>query len=68
MPFSYEGTLKEHDLVRSEAGFFDVSHMGRIHIDINEINKVSDEATLFINNNYKVKFISGEIKIIKSHK
>ncbi len=42
MPFSYEGTLKEHDLVRSEAGFFDVSHMGRIHIDINEINKVNN--------------------------
>ena len=27
---------------------------------INEKSKVSDEATLFINNHYKVKFISGE--------
>ena len=32
------------------------------NLAINEINKVSDEATLFINNNYKVKFISGENK------
>ena len=29
---------------------------------IKEKNKVSDEATLFINNNYKVKFIAGENK------
>ena len=29
---------------------------------INEKNKISDEATLFINNNIKVKFIQGEIK------
>ena len=29
---------------------------------IKEKNKVSDEATLFINNNHKVKFISGENK------
>ena len=27
---------------------------------INEKNKISDEATLFINNNYKIKFIPGE--------
>ena len=27
MPFSYEGTLKEHDIVRNSSGFFDVSHM-----------------------------------------
>ena len=30
------------------------------NLAINEKNKVSDEATLFINNNYKVKFIPGE--------
>ena len=29
MPFSYEGTLKEHNIVRTSSGFFDVSHMGR---------------------------------------
>ena len=30
MPFSYDGTLKEHNYVRNDCGFFDVSHMGRI--------------------------------------
>ena len=30
------------------------------YLAINEKNKVSDEATIFINNNIKVKFISGE--------
>ena len=28
MPFSYDGTLKEHNYVRNNAGYFDVSHMG----------------------------------------
>ena len=32
------------------------------NFSIKEKNKVSDEATLFINNNYKVKFIKGENK------
>ncbi len=30
------------------------------NLAINEKNKISDEATLFINSNYKVKFIPGE--------
>ena len=41
MPFSYEGTLKEHDIVRSSSGFFDVSHMGRLEIDYSELDKIS---------------------------
>jgi aminomethyltransferase len=41
MPFSYEGTLKEHDTVRSSSGFFDVSHMGRLEIDYSELHKIS---------------------------
>ena len=32
------------------------------NLAIKEKTKVSDEATLFINNNYKIKFISGENK------
>ena len=32
------------------------------NLAINEKNKISDEATLFINNNYKIKFIPGENK------
>ena len=41
MPFSYEGTLKEHDIVRTSSGFFDVSHMGRLEIQYSEIKKIS---------------------------
>ncbi len=41
MPFSYEGTLKEHDVVRNSCGFFDVSHMGRLEIDYSELDKIS---------------------------
>ena len=41
MPFSYEGTLKEHDVVRNSSGFFDVSHMGRLEIDYSELDKIS---------------------------
>ena len=42
MPFSYEGTLKEHDFVRTSSGFFDVSHMGRLEIQYSEIEKISN--------------------------
>ena len=41
MPFSYEGTLKEHDIVRNSSGFFDVSHMGRLEINYSELDKIS---------------------------
>ncbi len=37
MAISYDGTLKEHAYVRDDSGFFDVSHMGRLHIDNNHI-------------------------------
>jgi aminomethyltransferase len=33
MPVSYEGVIEEHRAVRSDAGAFDVSHMGEIHVD-----------------------------------
>ena len=32
MPIQYDGIVKEHDSVRNNAGLFDVSHMGEIHI------------------------------------
>ena len=41
MPFSYDGTLKEHNYVRNNCGFFDVSHMGRLVLDIDQIQNVS---------------------------
>ena len=41
MPFSYEGTLKEHDIVRNSSGLFDVSHMGRLEINFSELDKIS---------------------------
>ena len=33
MPVSYEGVIEEHRAVRADAGAFDVSHMGEIHVD-----------------------------------
>ena len=41
MPFSYDGTLKEHNYVRNDCGFFDVSHMGRIVLNIDQIENIS---------------------------
>ena len=41
MPFSYDGTIKEHSYVRTDSGFFDVSHMGRIEIQNSEIDNLS---------------------------
>ena len=33
MPVQYEGVIAEHLAVRSDAGAFDVSHMGQLHVD-----------------------------------
>jgi aminomethyltransferase len=33
MPVSFEGVIEEHKAVRADAGAFDVSHMGEIHVD-----------------------------------
>ena len=33
MPVQYEGVIAEHKAVRSDAGVFDVSHMGQIHVE-----------------------------------
>jgi len=41
MPFSYDGTIKEHNYVRQSSGFFDVSHMGRIYFENSEIAKLN---------------------------
>ncbi|WP_024620121.1 aminomethyl-transferring glycine dehydrogenase subunit GcvPA [Metaclostridioides mangenotii] len=32
MPLEYEGINKEHEMVRSSAGLFDVSHMGEVEV------------------------------------
>lgn len=32
MPVQYEGIIKEHNITRTSAGLFDVSHMGEIYI------------------------------------
>ena len=34
MPVQYEGVIEEHKAVRTDAGAFDVSHMGEIHVDV----------------------------------
>ena len=33
MPVQYTGVIEEHRAVRTDAGAFDVSHMGEIHVD-----------------------------------
>src|ERR671934_2854934 len=33
MPVQYWGVIAEHRAVRTDAGAFDVSHMGEIHVD-----------------------------------
>jgi aminomethyltransferase len=33
MPVQYEGVIAEHKAVRTDAGVFDVSHMGELHVD-----------------------------------
>ena len=33
MPVQYEGVIPEHLAVRSDAGVFDVSHMGQLHVE-----------------------------------
>jgi aminomethyltransferase len=33
MPVQYQGVIEEHRAVRTDAGAFDVSHMGEIHVD-----------------------------------
>jgi aminomethyltransferase len=33
MPVQYEGVIAEHKAVRTDAGAFDVSHMGEMHVD-----------------------------------
>ena len=40
MPFSYDGTLKEHSYVRQSAGYFDVSHMGRLRLSYSQIEDI----------------------------
>lgn len=42
LPVEYRGIIAEHHQVRSEAGLFDVSHMG-------EINVVGEQAEKFVN-------------------
>ena len=41
MPFSYDGTLKEHHYVRESAGYFDVSHMGRLRLSYSQIEEIN---------------------------
>ena len=41
MPFSYVGTLKEHNYVRQAAGYFDVSHMGRLRLNYSQIEEIN---------------------------
>ena len=50
MPFSYDGTLKEHHYVRENAGYFDVSHMGRLKLDYSQITEINELICSELNN------------------
>ncbi len=39
MPVQYESIIKEHEAVRSNAGVFDISHMGELLLEGNEVIK-----------------------------
>lgn len=42
MPLQYKGILSEHQAVRQAVGLFDVSHMGRIHIQGPDVEQLLD--------------------------
>lgn len=44
MPVQYEGLIAEHNWTRTSAGLFDVSHMGRCFLTLNEGVGAGDEA------------------------
>ena len=43
LPIQFEGILAEAKAVRSSAGIFDVSHMGRFEISGNDASKLLDK-------------------------
>jgi aminomethyltransferase len=59
MPLQYSGIIQEHQAVRSEAGLFDVSHMGEIMVEgkaagefiqrliTNDISRLKDSQVLY---------------------
>lgn len=42
MPLQYKGIIQEHKIVRAGVGIFDVSHMGRIHVEGPEAEEFLD--------------------------
>lgn len=42
MPLYYQGIIHEHHAVRKQAGIFDISHMGRIHVEGKEAEPFLD--------------------------
>ena len=60
MPLQYSGIIQEHQAVRSEAGLFDVSHMGEIMVEgkaagefiqrliTNDISRLKDSQVLIL--------------------
>jgi aminomethyltransferase len=47
MPLQYEGIVAEHQAVRSDAGIFDVSHMGRVRLEGSGAGERLRSATTF---------------------
>jgi len=47
MPLQYTGIIAEHEAVRSSAGVFDVSHMGRVWVSGQEAGRLIRSVTTF---------------------
>lgn len=59
LPVQYEGIIKEHQMVRQNAGLFDVSHMGEIEVKgdgaedfvqemvTNDVRKMTDQEVIY---------------------
>ncbi|MBN1164524.1 MAG: glycine cleavage system aminomethyltransferase GcvT [Candidatus Krumholzibacteriota bacterium] len=57
MPVSFEGIVAEHERVRSQVGFFDVSHMGEIEIT----GPAAEEFADYVVSNRVKKMVPGQI-------
>ena len=62
MPLQYEnGIMSEHLHTRSQAGLFDVSHMGQIVLRGNDFNQVADALETSIRKHKIIKYSAGTV-------
>ncbi|MDO4539763.1 MAG: glycine cleavage system aminomethyltransferase GcvT [Syntrophomonadaceae bacterium] len=79
LPVQYQGILKEHEMVRTKAGLFDVSHMGEVIIKgegaqdfiqrlvCNEVKKMADKQVLYSPMCYPTGGVVDDLLIYRYH-